>query len=424
MILSRFCRPPPGVLGPISLPSFSSPFGERRHHHRLQQRSLNSGAILPGLALSATTAAAGFLAAGYLGEGLLMMQGLTPVAGTPSPISGIPCAILLGAAVNNFVQPPKATFDAGQKFCSTTVLRAGIIAVGAKLSFVELTSTGMSAVPVVVSSVAAGLFYIPMASRYLSLDPKLGKLIAAGTSICGVTAITALSPAINASSKQTAIAVANVVAFGTMGMLAYPYLLHTICGSNSEQVGMILGVAIHDTSQVLGGSMTYAQVYGDEVALKVAAITKLTRNLLLAGVIPGLTYLHHQEMSGASKTSSEKEGDDGTDATSATADTTTAISGLATFQKYVPSFLVAFIGMAGLRTGGDLYFLDNEVYTQGIKFVGSDISKYCLGTAMAAVGLSTSAKSLQGVGPKPFLVGGSGALVVGGTGFFVSNLVC
>ena len=35
---------------------------------------------------------------------------------------------------------------------------------------------------------------------------------------------------------------------------------------------------------------------------------------------------------------------------------------------------------------------------------------------MAAVGLSTSKESLRGVGAKPFLVGGSGALVVGGTG--------
>ena len=80
-------------------------------------------------------------------------------------------------------------------------------------------------------------------------------------------------------------------------MLCYPYLFHTICNS-SEQAGMCLGVAIHDTSQVLGGSMTYAQVYGDEVALKVAAITKLSRNLLLAGVIPGFTMLHHQQGGG------------------------------------------------------------------------------------------------------------------------------
>jgi uncharacterized membrane protein YadS len=78
---------------------------------------------------------------------------------------------------------------------------------------------------------------------------RLGKLLSAGTSICGVTAITALAPAIKATPKETAVAVANVVAFGTFGMLTYPYLLHTLL-SSSEQIGMVLGVAIHDTSQV------------------------------------------------------------------------------------------------------------------------------------------------------------------------------
>ena len=53
------------------------------------------------------------------------------------------------------------------------------------------------------------------------IPQKMGALIAAGTSICGVTAITALSPAIKASPRDTAVAVANVVAFGTFGMLTY-----------------------------------------------------------------------------------------------------------------------------------------------------------------------------------------------------------
>lgn len=44
----------------------------------------------------------------------------------------------------------------------------------------------------------------------------------------------------------------------------------------------------------MGAAMTYAQMYNDEVALKVAAVTKLTRNMFLAAVIPGLTWVHHK----------------------------------------------------------------------------------------------------------------------------------
>mmetsp|Transcript_38954 Transcript_38954/g.111881 ORF Transcript_38954/g.111881 Transcript_38954/m.111881 type:complete len:195 (+) Transcript_38954:126-710(+) len=193
-------------------------------------------------------------------------------------------------------------------------------------------------------------------------------------------------------------------------MLAYPYLFNALC-SSSEQVGMCLGVAIHDTSQVLGSAMSYKETFDDEVALKVAAITKLTRNLGLAIAIPGLTYIHAKEASQSEKKSGGAEIGD-------------SISGLNTFKKYVPGFLVAFIGMASLRSTGD-FLLGSEAaaYNGVMNFIGNDISKYALGTAMAGVGLSTSASSLKGVGWKPFAVGASGALIVGGTGFTIASMV-
>ena len=103
--------------------------------------------------------------------------------------------------------------------------------------------------------------------QVMGLPSKMSSLIAAGTSICGVTAITALSPAIKANERDTGVAVANVVAFGTLGMLTYPYLAHAVMDT-SEQVGLFLGLAIHDTSQVMGSALTYKMMYGDEVALK------------------------------------------------------------------------------------------------------------------------------------------------------------
>ena len=66
----------------------------------------------------------------------------------------------------------------------------------------------------------------------------------------GVTAITACAPAIKANQQEVSFAVANVVAFGTIGMLVYPYLAHSMLGS-SQAIGTFLGLAIHDTSQVV-----------------------------------------------------------------------------------------------------------------------------------------------------------------------------
>ena len=368
----------------------------------------------PGVAMAAATSAGGFQLASALTSALEI------------PISGIPLSILLGMTVNNAVGY-SSTFKPGITFATKTILQGGIVAVAAKLSFVELLTTGTQGIPVVIASVGAGLTFIPIAGRLAGLPSEMSKLLAAGTSICGVTAITALAPAINASNRDIAVAVANTVAFGTIGMLTYPYLFHALCGS-SEQVGMCLGVAIHDTSQVLGSAMSYKETFGDEVALKVAAITKLTRNLGLAVALPGLTYLHSMEqIKNKAASTSTSQSSEGVDSTKSGSNEPT-ISGLVSFQQFVPPFLVAFLGMSGLRSCGD-FFLGADgpenllLFQDTMNFIGNDVSKYALGTAMAGVGLSTSSSSLKGVGWKPFAVGATGALVVGGTGFTVANLM-
>ena len=64
-----------------------------------------------------------------------------------------------------------------------------------------------------------------------------------------VTAITAAAPAIGATPRHVSVAVANVVLFGTVGMLGYPYLAHALLPGAGE-AGVFLGIAVHDTSQV------------------------------------------------------------------------------------------------------------------------------------------------------------------------------
>ena len=277
----------------------------------------------------------------------------------------------------------------------------------------DVAKLGAVGIPVVTASMTAGLTFIPWAAKRAGLSNKLGSLLAAGTSICGVTAITAAAPAIRADSKETAVAVANVVAFGTLGMLTYPYFTHALLPESAA--GLFLGVAVHDTSQVLGSAMTYHQVFGSDEVLKAAAVTKLTRNLCLAGVIPSLAWQYrHQD--GAAVGGSEQPKDDGG----------AVMSGLAKFQKYVPGFVLGFIGVAALRSAGDYSALasgkafglfDKAAFEALAATVASTGSTVGLGTAMAAVGLSTSASDLKGVGVRPFAVGLSGALVVGSTGF-------
>ena len=280
--------------------------------------------LMPGIAAAALVMATGFWLADLIGHAILSAQGL----GGGSPISGVPVAIVLGLLLRNLLPLP-AALTPGLKFCVTTVLRLGIVLVGIRLSAFDVLKLGLGGLPVVIAAVATGLMFVTWFNRRLGLPPRLGTLIAAGTSICGVTAIVSTAPAIDADEHEVAYAVANVVAFGLFGMLAYPYIAHALL-QRSETVGLFLGTAVHDTSQVVGAALTYRQMYADDVVLRVATVTKLTRNLCLAGVIPLLSWLHVRG-------------------------TRDAHGGRvkARWTTLVPIFVIGFVAMAVVRTIGD-----------------------------------------------------------------------
>ncbi|MEO7157853.1 MAG: putative sulfate exporter family transporter [Vicinamibacterales bacterium] len=353
---------------------------------------------LPGVIAAFIVMLAGFWLADRIGQAILAAQGLTG----GSPLSGVPVAIVLGLLLRNTLPLP-ASLSPGLKFATTTVLRAGIVLVGIRLSLFDVLKLGIAGLPVVLAAIATGLVFVTWFNKKLGLPPRLGTLIAAGTSICGVTAIVSVAPAIEADEREVAYAVANVVAFGLFGMLTYPYLAHAVLGS-SETIGLFLGTAVHDTSQVVGAALTYKQVYGDDVVLRVATVTKLTRNIFLAGVIPLLTWMHM-------KSQARETG-----------------SGAIGFKlsSLVPGFVIGFLAMAVVRSLGDWTLTSQGAafgmwsvaqWTSITKQLGDYwASQILLGTAMAAVGLNTNFAVFKGVGLKPFAVGMAGALVVGAVG--------
>ena len=285
-------------------------------------------AVVPGLGLAFGVAHGGFT----LADELSARSGVT--------VPGVPLAILSGALINNLPGGlvRGALFKPGVKFASSAVLRAGIVAVGCKLSASHVAAVGAFSVPVVTASVGAGLVVIPRLSRVAGLSPRLGSLLAVGTSVCGVTAVSALAPAIGATAAETSSAVANVACFGTVGMILLPQVAHAVIGDCSEAAGAFLGTGIHDTAQVFGTALAYKERFGDEKAFDTAAVTKLTRNLSLAAAIPALA---------AGVAATAKDTKHGSTASS-------LLRG--NVRKAVPPFLLAFLAASAARSAGDAAF--------------------------------------------------------------------
>lgn len=362
--------------------------------------------ILPGFLLSVAIMLVAIPVTNMLGAWVLSLQGIDPT-GKSSPISAVLTAIVIGILLRNLLPLPKAIED-GIKFSTTKILRLGIILVGIKLSLMDVFKLGAWGIPVVATAIFGGLWFVSWFNKRLNLPERLGTLIAAGTGICGVTAIVSVAPAIKADQKEVAYAVANITLFGLVGMFLYPYLaphiLHT-----SEQIGLFLGTAVHETSQVVGAALTYKEVFNDEVVLKAATVTKLTRNLFLAIVVPMLSYLYLRRMA------AQGAGD----------------GGKISIAKLLPAFILGFIAMAIVRSIGDAQVAnglafgiwDADGWKEFTKAVGETWGSRALGTAMAAVGLATSFSVFKGVGLKPFLVGLVGALLVGVIGWGMAFLL-
>ena len=174
--------------------------------------------LVPGTLLAALLMLAGVWLADFIGHGILALLGVDP-AGKASPVSSVLVAILLGLLVRNTIGLPNSCAN-GVRFSVTTLLRLGIILVGIKLSVIDVLKLGAIGIPIVVVSIATGLLFISWLGRKMSLPPRLAILIAAGTSICGVTAIVSTAPGIEAEENEVAYAVANIAIIPKIAMLA------------------------------------------------------------------------------------------------------------------------------------------------------------------------------------------------------------
>ena len=103
--------------------------------------------------------------------------------------------------------------------------------------------------------------------------------IATGFSICGVSAVVAMSSTRRHDEKDVATAVTLVTICGSLAILVLP-LLRRPFGLTQHEFGLWVGASVHDVGQVVataGGVGT--------VALSTAVVVKLVRVLLLAPMV-------------------------------------------------------------------------------------------------------------------------------------------
>jgi uncharacterized integral membrane protein (TIGR00698 family) len=327
-------------------------------------------AILPGLLLTSAVAAAAY--------GLRQLPGMA----TFSPMI---LAILIGIAVHNLVCTP-AIAGPGVTFSQRRLLRLAIILLGLQLTIAQVIEVGGRGIGIIAATLLATFMFTVWMGKLLGVDRKLAQLIAAGTSICGASAVIATNAVTDAPDEEVAYAVACVTVFGSVAMFTYPLLpgqLHL----DPHAFGLWAGASIHEIAQVVAAAFQDGQKAGE-----FGTIAKLSRVMLLAPVVISLGLI----------------------AVRRTGKNAPAAGG-SSARPPMPWFVLGFVALVGINSVIQIP-ADAKVWV-------ATATTFLLSVALAAMGLETDIRKLTAKGLRPALLGALAFLFIAGFSLTLIKLI-
>ena len=251
---------------------------------------------------------------------------------------------------------------AGIEFASRTILRAGVALLGVRITVAQMNSIGPVPVITVIVGVASTILLGAYLSRRMGLDRFYGILSGGAVAICGASAALAIAsvlPQRPDSERDTILTVVAVTALSTLAMIFYPVIVGML-HLDASHAGVFLGGTIHDVAQVIGAGYMISPEAGD-----IATYVKLLRVAMLLPVVTLISWISMRQSSDPAKRNA----------------------------PLVPLFLIGFAILVGVNSLGFLpsFAIDGA----------TEISRWCLVTSIAALGMKTSFKRLLDVGWRP-----------------------
>jgi len=314
-----------------------------RFEWRSSDRSAWLRQVYPGLFAAGTIG----LAAAWLGE-----QYKAPV---------MLFALLLGMAFHFLYEETKCV--AGVDIASRNVLRVGVALLGARITVSQILGLGIMPLVTVLVATSSTILVGILAARRFGLSRRFGVLSGGAVGICGASAALAISsvlPQDSEGERDTILAVVVVTALSTLAMILYPMVAGALHLSHAA-AGIFLGGTIHDVAQVEGAGYTISPQTGD-----VATYVKLLRvSMLLPAVFAIALVLRGPKEAGRAR-------------------------------MPVPLFLLGFVVLVVMGSAGLLP-------KAGVDAAGF-VSRWCLITGVAALGVKTSFSAVATAGWQPAIL--------------------
>jgi len=281
---------------------------------------------------------------------------LVAASGLVSP----PVALVAGIAFGFTVEHPLRQEAAS---LAKTLLQLSVIALGFGMNLAQVVHAGRSGFLYTAVSITTAMALGMLLGRLFRVGGKASFLIAAGTAICGGSAIAAVAPINEANEEEIGVAMGTVFVLNSVALLAFPaigWALHL----DQNQFGLWCALAIHDTSSVVGA----AAKYGNQ-ALAVGTTVKLARALWIVPV--SLLTAGYMARVGMGRKGTAK--------------------------VKMPWFIVFFL----LAAVANMYLTQMHGVFAGLSHLG----KVGLTATLFLIGTGLSKQTLRQVGVRPFLQG-------------------
>lgn len=202
----------------------------------------------------------------------------------PPSLNSILLALIIGMVVGNFIKIPD-NYQSGIGFTSSKLLEFSILFLAFSINYTHIANLGAKSFSVIAIMVVVMLLITYYLAIKVKCPASTGWLVGFGTTICGSSAIAALSPSITKNKDDIAISMAVVNLFGSIGMIVLPIILQNF-NLNTTQIGLMIGGTLHSVGNVAGSGYSISNEVGE------AAITfKLARVALLSPALIFFNYL-------------------------------------------------------------------------------------------------------------------------------------
>ena len=296
----------------------------------------------------------------------LVVAGVVAIAATflsnQYKASAMLFALLLGMALNFLAEEGRCL--PGIQMASSLVLRTGVALLGLRITIAQVEALGWHAIAMVVVSVTLTILCGIAFARMLRLGSAFGTLTGGAVAICGASAALAIAsilPKHEDAERDASFTVIGITALSTLAMILYPVVVAHL-GLDHHAAGIFLGGTIHDVAQVVGAGYSLSQQTGDT-----ATIVKLLRVAMLLPACVAIGLALHVRGSTAAHAA-----------------------------PVLPWFAVAFAALVVVTSLGWIPAV--------VADAGSALSRWCLVTAIAAIGMKTSLKSLVDMGLRPVML--------------------